>query len=458
MIVLQEFWERKWRERTGYAGLIGFRVSDSFLQSKIWENNVESSLLMPENTHDQIQDREHRRDVAEGLRGILAVLNSDKPLDAILDYITLYAGRLLEADAVAIYRLDPETNLLSIQSAHGLSDEYIEQFTIPLGQGATGQAVLQGSPVAITDVAHAMDVLPAPLGPKTLSLLRAMSKYFRSELSVPLIIKQEVVGTLNLYYANPREFTQDDIDLAVSFCDQTALAMENARLRERAQEDAIAAERNRIARELHDSVTQTIFSASLIAEVLPTVWLRDPVEAQNGLDDLRKLARGALAEMRTLLLELRPIGLGQVRLEDLLKQLAAGVSGRIRAEVNVHIQGEAILPTEVKLAFYRIAQEALNNAAKHSQADRVDIEIKSVSTLPSRKRKKVGSSQGIFSQSISMSIRDNGRGFDPKSVIGEHLGLGIMRERAASTQAALSIKSKLGAGTEISLHWPRLEQ
>lgn len=413
--------------------------------------------MMPENTHEQTREREHRRDVAEGLRGILAVLNSDKPLDAILDYINLYACRLLEADAVAIYRLEPETNLLNIQSSHGLSDEYLAHSAIPLGQGATGQAVLQGTPVAITDVENAMDVLTQPLSPKTFQLLQTMSKYFRSELSVPLIIKQEVVGTLNLYYANPREFEQEEIDLAVSFCDQTALAMENARLRERAQEDAIAAERNRIARELHDSVTQTIFSASLIAEVLPTIWTRDPVEAQHGLDDLRKLARGALAEMRTLLLELRPIGLGEVRLEDLLKQLGAGVSGRIRAEVHVNGQGEAILPTDVKLAFYRIAQEALNNTAKHSGADRVDIEIKSEAALPSRKRKKAKSSPAIFSQSVFMSIRDNGRGFDPKSVIGEHLGLGIMRERASNIHATLTIQSKPGEGTEISLHWPQLE-
>lgn len=409
------------------------------------------------NVDEQIREREHRRDVAEGLRGILSVLNSDKPLDAILDYITLYAGRLLEADAVAIYRLESETNLLNIQSSHGLSDEYLAHSTIPLGQGATGQAVLQGTPVAITDVAHAMDTLTQPVSPKTLGLLKAMSRYFRSELSVPLIIKQEVVGALNLYYANPRVFEQEEVDLAVSFCDQTALAMENARLRERAQEDAIAAERNRIARELHDSVTQTIFSASLIAEVLPTVWTINPVEAQNGLDDLRKLARGALAEMRTLLLELRPIGLGEVGLEDLLKQLGAGVSGRIRADVNVSIQGEAILPTDVKLAFYRIAQEALNNAAKHSGADRVEIEIKSIPPVASRKRKKIGSSYAMFSQRVTMSIRDNGRGFDPKSVIGEHLGLGIMRERASNTHTGLSIKSNPGAGTEVSLYWPRLE-
>jgi signal transduction histidine kinase len=161
--------------------------------------------------------------------------------------------------------------------------------------------------------------------------------------------------------------------------------------------------------------------------------------------------------MRTLLLELRPKGLGEVGLEDLLKQLSAGVSGRIRAEVNVRIQGEAILPTDVKLAFYRIAQEALNNAAKHSGADRVDIEIKSVAPVSTRKRKKLDSSQAVFSQSVAMSIRDNGRGFNPKSVIGEHLGLGIMHERASNIHAVLSIQSRPGAGTDISLQWPRIE-
>ena len=161
--------------------------------------------------------------------------------------------------------------------------------------------------------------------------------------------------------------------------------------------------------------------------------------------------------MRTLLLELRPVGLGEVGLEDLLKQLGAGVSGRIRAEVNVHMQGNAILPMDVKLAFYRIAQEALNNIAKHSGADQVDIEIKSVSPPPSRKRRKAGYSRAIFSQSVSMSIRDNGCGFDPKSVIGEHLGLGIIRERASNTHIALSIKSKPSVGTQISLRWPRLK-
>jgi len=411
---------------------------------------------MAENTREQLDEREYRRYIAEGFRGILAVLNSNEPLDAILDYITLYARRLLGADAVAIYRLQAETNLLNIQSSHGLSKKFLAHATIPLGQGATGQAVIQGKPVAITDLSHALDVLVQPLTPEMRNILQTLSRHFHSELSVPLIIKQDVVGTMNLYYTHPRIFQQEDIDLAVSFCDQTALAIENARLREQAQEEAVATERNRIARELHDSVTQTIFSANLIAEVLPTIWDRNSDEAKHGLDELHKLTRGALAEMRTLLLELRPIGLAEARLEELIKQLTQGISGRIRADIQVHIEGEAVLPTDAKLVFYRIAQEALNNMSKHSGADKVNIELVSVPAFPSKKRRKAGFVRQQFSQSVFMLIRDNGCGFDPKSVLGEHLGLGIMRERASNTQFTLAIQSEPGQGTEVSLRWPSL--
>ena len=413
---------------------------------------------MAEKIREQVDEWEHRRYVAEGFRGILAVLNSNQPLDAILDYITLYARRLLGADAVAIYRLQAETNLLNIQSSHGLSKKFLAHATIPLGQGATGQAVIQGKPVAITDINHALDALIQPLTPEVTSLLQILSKRFRSELSVPLVIKQEIVGTMNLYYTHSRVFEQEDIDLAVSFCDQTALAIENARLREQAQEEAVTTERNRIARELHDSVTQTIFSANLIAEVLPTIWTLNSDEAKRGLDDLHKLTRGALAEMRTLLLELRPIGLAEARLEELIKQLTQGVSGRIRADIQVHMEGEAVLPTDVKLAFYRIAQEALNNISKHSGADKVEIELISIPASSTKKRKKGGLIQRQFSQSVFMLIRDNGSGFDPKSVPGEHLGLGIMQERASNTQFTLAIQSEPGQGTEISLRWPKLER
>ena len=154
---------------------------------------------MRETVNEQLQERERRRDIAEGLRGILAVLNSNKPLDAILDYITLYSCRLLEADAVAIYRLQPETNLIKIQSSHGLSKEYLDHSTVTLGQGPTGQAVKQGKPIAITNIDHELEVSEQSVDPEMTILLNILSKNFCSELSVPLIIKHDIVGALNLY-------------------------------------------------------------------------------------------------------------------------------------------------------------------------------------------------------------------------------------------------------------------
>ncbi len=120
---------------------------------------------------------------------------------------------------------------------------------------------------------------------------------------------------------------------------------------------AITAERNRLARELHDAVTQTLFSASLIAEVLPEIWVMDEGEARKSTEELRQLTRGALAEMRTLLLELRPAALSQARLTELLKQLCDAVTGRARLPIDLNIAGDCEMPPEIKLTFYRVAQE-----------------------------------------------------------------------------------------------------
>lgn len=403
---------------------------------------------MPEDARGYLAELERRREVAEGLRGILAVLNSNEPLAAILDYITSCARHLLHADAAAIYRLQLESKLLTIQASYGLSDEYLLESAIPLGQAATGRAALEGHPVTLNDVSEAAMGVSPSVNHAVVKLLKVLSKQYRAVLSVPLIIKQEIVGALTLYYVRPRTFEQDEIDLAVSFCDQVALAVENARLRDKVQEEAVAAERNRIARDLHDSVTQTIFSASLIAEVLPTVWARHPEEAERGLADLRQLTRGALAEMRTLLLELRPMGLVEAKLEDLIKQLAEGAAGRIHTPVAVRVEGQADLPAEVKLAFYRIAQEALNNVSKHSGANKVEVELKTRLVSKARRKKSP--------PFVSLLIRDNGCGFDPQSVSSEHMGLSIMRERACAAMVTLSIQSSPGQGTEIFLAWPAL--
>jgi signal transduction histidine kinase/ligand-binding sensor domain-containing protein len=214
-------------------------------------------------------------------------------------------------------------------------------------------------------------------------------------------------------------------------------------LAQRAAEAAVAAERSRLARELHDAVTQLLFSASLIAEALPDIWEHDEDEGRELLAEMRRLSRGALAEMRTLLLELRPAALTETSLADLLHQLAEAATGRTDVAIAVRQDGEPALPRDVHVALYRIAQEALNNIIKHARADRATISL----------RCDPCGDAGDGQQQVTLSVSDDGCGFDPGRVLPDHMGLGIIHERAERIGAELDIESELGRGTEVMIRW-----
>jgi signal transduction histidine kinase/HAMP domain-containing protein len=394
---------------------------------------------------EQIQryDAEQRRQVAEGLRDILTILNSTRPLGEILESIVAQAGRLLGADAGVIYRLEVDQQLIKVEAASGMPPEFLALESLPVVASGPNQAILNRHPFAVPDLAVHLAAVNADgsgLPSQMQAWLEVVSREFGAYLAVPLIIKDEVYGAISLYYSAPREFSDEEIGLAVTFADQAALAIENARLYERAQQVATVEERQRLARELHDAVTQTLFSASLIAEVLPRLWERNEEQGRQRLDELRQLTRGALAEMRTLLLELRPAALVDAEVGDLLRQLAESITGRARVPVTLEIEGKCVLPPEVKVALYRIAQEALNNIAKHSGASQATV---SVHGEPQR---------------VKLRISDDGRGFDPGYVPPDHLGLGIMRERAEAVGANLRIESQPGQGTQVEVIWTETQK
>jgi PAS domain S-box-containing protein len=206
-------------------------------------------------------------------------------------------------------------------------------------------------------------------------------------------------------------------------------------LAQQTKEQVAAAERNRLARDLHDAVSQTLFSASLIAEVLPRIWERNPEDGRRQLEEVRQLTRGALAEMRMLLLELRPSSLIEAELPYLLNQLGESINGRACLPVIVSIEGQFSFPPEVKVALYRIAQEALNNVSKHAGASQANVNLL------------------CESDKITLKITDDGRGFDTTGVPSDSLGLGIMHERAEDILASLSVQSRTGQGTEVMVVW-----
>jgi signal transduction histidine kinase len=222
----------------------------------------------------------------------------------------------------------------------------------------------------------------------------------------------------------------------MAFASQAAVAIENARLHQQTEQAAVTHERHRLARDLHDAVTQTLFSASLIADVLPKLWERNQEVAWQKLEELRLLTRGALSEMRTLLFELRPDSLIEVDLADLYKHISNAFAARTRVPVVFTQEGQSALQPDVKEVFYRIAQEALNNIAKHAGASEVQLQLVQ--------------NEG----KVEVVIRDNGRGFDLAALSPENMGLKFTRERAEAVGAEIEIQSQPGAGTCIRMRWP----
>jgi len=195
-------------------------------------------------------------------------------------------------------------------------------------------------------------------------------------------------------------------------------------------------ERQRLARDLHDAVSQTLWTTSLIADVLPAVWANDHKEGMDNLEQLQRLTRGALAEMRTLLLELRPAALLEATLGSLMEQLAQSLMSRKKLDVTVTVEGECALAPDVQIGIYRLAQESLNNIAKHSKATKVAIALR------------------CRPEQIELVIQDNGRGFIVPEAAPQRLGHGIMRERAEAIGARLDIASEHGHGVRITVVCP----
>jgi signal transduction histidine kinase len=403
---------------------------------------------------------EQRVQVAESLRRLVMTVNSGRTLDEILTSVLAEAVQLLGCSAGVLYMADGESGgeWLTTRATYGLAilDLPTRQ---RIGSPISGLAVSRRRPAACPDLLAGLDTLPGqPLTvvleetpsyircvkvvdefdtPEGLAQIRRVGEHHRAMLSLPLIVRDIVYGALTLFYPLPRDFEDDEVPLGLAFADQAALAIENARLHAHAQHAAAQEERHRLARELHDAVTQTLFSASLIAEVLPRLWQRQPDQVGPRLEELRRLTRGALAEMRALLLELRPAALRETPLADLLKQLVEASMARTTISARLTVEGDARgVPMDVQVALYRLAQESLSNISKHAQAKNAEVRL------------------AWADEHLCLEISDDGRGFDLSTIPAGHLGIGFMRERAAAIGASLGIESRPQAGTTVAIEWP----
>jgi signal transduction histidine kinase len=391
-------------------------------------------------TYEVEQQRTERLRIITQIGGIIT---SDLRLSDLLKKAADAVHELLGYPNVAIALIDPEdpqTLVLDTLGGHYRSIIHGE-YRFPIEQGIMGAAVRARETVLVNDVLKDPRYLRTPGAPDVYA-----------EIAVPVLLGDSVLGVLNVETDAP--LAESDAELLRLVADQMSVAIANARLHAVVRELAASEERNRLARELHDSVTQLLFSMTLIAESLGAAWKRDPVEGEHRAARLLELSQTALAEMRSLLSELRPgsdtKAAPVARAADAVRRF--GLVGALRRHarglsadglrVVFSARGYVSVPGEQEYEMFRIAQEALHNVAKHAAAKTVELSL-------------VTDGHGTL-----LRVRDDGTGFEgasPGAHVGRSwpgLGLRSMRERAESLGARFTVHSSPGAGTTVEVSVP----
>ena len=376
----------------------------------------------------RVAERAHELAV---LYEIVAVVSRSLDLKEILDAALNKTMQLLQMEVGTAYYLQDiegpdEEKLLVLAARHGLSAEFSER----VGSRRVRGTAIQVAAEAQQPVVWLVDRYPDARVKQALEM-----EGVRQVINVPLFAKGRLVGAFNLGNRHERPITPEEMSLLASIGRQIAIAVENARLYDQAEQAAAIAERHRLSRELHDSVTQSLYSVTMYAEaVVRLLAAGDTATASEHLRDLRGTAQEALREMRLLIFELRPPVLARIGLAAALQARLDSVEMRGGIQTQLQVAGEQDarrLSHAAEEELYHIAQEALNNVLKHSNAQHVWVHLR-------------------FSETETLlAIRDDGVGFAPTAAGNGGLGLASLKERAEKIGAKLEIESTPGAGTEI---------
>ncbi|HET9223467.1 MAG TPA: histidine kinase [Roseiflexaceae bacterium] len=416
------------------------RVNQQHLTNLVAERTSELSertdALMRSNVQliEQMSERERAEaELRQSHAGLATLLSASQELalesdvDHLPDRILEQLARIVGYDCAIFSEL--EGDMLVIRAARGFTTDVQGQSFDVASVPPASELIARRAPMVMADLqseSSALVFVEAVFGEQIRQ---------HAWMGVPLIANDEVVGILSALHDEVGYYKQADQQRAQIFANLAAAALENARLSEMDRASAVLEERGRIARDLHDAVSQTLFSASLIAEGLRDSRQLSADRERQGLEDLRRLTRGALAEMRALLYELHPGGLAEKPLGHLLDSLCLAFTSRTHIPVALSVTGSDRLQPAVQEMLYRIAQEALNNISKHAAANAARVALT------------------CSPEQVELSIADDGRGFDVASQSHASLGLGIMRERAAKIGAVLRIESHVGSGTTITVVW-----
>src|SRR3954469_7281971 len=360
------------------------------------------------------------------LSDVVLAIAGEHEVEPVLQRIVHSARELGGARYAALGIPDGEGAFASFITS-GMSDELIEAMgPLPRTHGMLGAMLDSAEP-------HRTDDITAD--PRFRGWWPRAHPLMRSFLGVPIVARGEVIGALYLTEKDDGTmFSLADEKLIVLLAAHAAIAIENARLHERSRELNIIEERNRLARELHDSVTQRLFGVALAAESAQTLLARDRDGAATELKRVSELARGAMEELRAVVFELRPGSLEAEGLATVLRKHVEVLRRVYGQEIVLKVHDVPRLSPDTATQILRIAQEALGNALRHSGASCIKVTL----------------------EGHVLTVADDGVGFDPEGpeVRGQRLGLTSMQERAIELGGTLRVDSTLGTGTTVRLEVP----
>jgi signal transduction histidine kinase len=364
--------------------------------------------------------RAHELETVAKVSAVAAsVLNKDELLDTV-SYLTRVSFSQYH---ILIYLLDEKAeNLVQAMRPAESAAKQNHSVSIHSHRSMVARAAQIRQGIIVNDITNTPDYSLTPILPEA-----------RSEMAVPMVVADRLIGVLDIQSAEVNRFAEDDIRVMSTLADLIAVAVENARLYEQAQEIAAFEERNRLARELHDSVSQALYGIALGTRTARILLDRDPTRLAEPLEYVMSLAQAGLTEMRALIFELRPESLENEGLVAALTKQAASVQARHGVAVTTDLGTEPPFSLDVKEALYRIAREALHNIVKHANANHVTL------------------SMVRDAANIHLEICDDGKGFDPSGDFPGHLGLQSMRERVERLGGHLDIISAPGEGTRITV-------
>ncbi|MBX2998412.1 MAG: GAF domain-containing protein [Caldilineaceae bacterium] len=398
------------------------QLADSF-------NRMTNQIVQMQQTLEQrVMDR--TRDLS-ALYAVTAVASRSLDQDRVLANSLDRVLEVMACDYGAFHLWDAEEKKLEMAIQQRVPTAIVNYLQkSPDEIGLVRWVVDHGKPLVIADLAQ---------DPRVIKTGVADHVSGHSYVGVPMCIKNRILGVLSIVGEKGHTFGPEEVVLLTTIADQVGVAVENARLYGQAEQLAVIEERQRLARELHDSVTQSLYSVNLMAETARrTATAGDLDRTRYLIDRSGEMARQALKEMRLLVYELRPAALAQEGLIGALQQRIETVEIRAGVKSRLLVEGDpTLLPPSIETSFYRIAQEALNNALKHAEATEVTVSV------------------AINSAEANLIIKDNGKGFDP-SIAREQGGIGLksMQERTEQLAGQFTLHSSPGEGAAVHVCLP----